>query len=158
MSCLTRVLIVMMWTLHSMHRGINPPSKKTPLKSTNCPSPPFLGNPLLYIGFLWTPSPFPKRRIFQWTRKILKFSPLTSSYLLKVTKFLVKIAQFEFLVMTEKNIFLIKYFRFHFFYFFVKYHSYPPLKVEVLSNLPLPPFWNLVGGSPHPHPHPTDLR
>ena len=31
---------------------------------------------------------------------------LTPSYLLKLTKFLVKISQFEFLVMTEKNIFV----------------------------------------------------
>ena len=36
--------------------------------------------------------------------------PLTASYLLKVTKFLVKISQFEFLVMTEKNIFAYKLF------------------------------------------------
>ena len=46
------------------------------------------------------------------------FSSLTPSYLLKITKFLVNIHQFEFLVMTEKNIFVykpffvIKYFRF----------------------------------------------
>ena len=33
------------------------------------------------------------------------FSSLKSSYLLKVTKVLVKISQFELLVMTEKNIF-----------------------------------------------------
>ena len=33
------------------------------------------------------------------------FSSLTSSHLLKVTKFLVKIPRFKFLVMTEKNIF-----------------------------------------------------
>ena len=33
-----------------------------------------------------------------------------------ITKFLVKISQFEFLVMTEKNIFLIKYFRFQFIF------------------------------------------
>ena len=35
---------------------------------------------------------------------------LTPSYPLKVTKFLVKIFQFEFLVMTEKNIFVYKLF------------------------------------------------
>ena len=28
---------------------------KLPLKSPNCRSPPFLGNPPLYIGFSWTP-------------------------------------------------------------------------------------------------------
>ena len=44
--------------------------------------------------------------------------PLIPSYLLKVTKFLGKICPYEFLVMTEKNIFVffvIKYFRFYFF-------------------------------------------
>ena len=35
---------------------------------------------------------------------------LTPSHLLKVTKFLVKIFQFKFLVMTEKNIFVYKFF------------------------------------------------
>ena len=40
------------------------------------------------------PSPLPQN-----------FSPLTSSHLLKVTKFLVEIPRFIFLVMTEKNIF-----------------------------------------------------
>ena len=38
------------------------------------------------------------------------FSSLTPSYLLKVTKFVVKIFQFEFLVMTGKNIFAYKLF------------------------------------------------
>ena len=41
---------------------------------------------------------------------MLKFLSFTLSYLLKVTKFLVKISQFEFLVMTEKNIFAYKLF------------------------------------------------
>ena len=51
-----------MLILHSVQWGINPPppQKKTPppaflpsppLKSANCPSPPFLGNSPLYIGF-----------------------------------------------------------------------------------------------------------
>ena len=42
----------------------------------------------------------PKSQIFQ----------LTPSYLLKVTEFLVKVSQFEFLFMTEKNIFAYKLF------------------------------------------------
>ena len=42
---------------------------------------------------------------FSEPQKYQSFSPLTQSYLLKVTKFLVEISQFEFLVMTEKNIF-----------------------------------------------------
>ena len=80
--------------------------------------------------------------------------PLIPSYLLKVTKFLGKICPYEFLVMTEKNIFVffvIKYFR---FYFFLCENCKPPpphseknhppfpltplLKVEVLSSPPPP--------------------
>ena len=38
------------------------------------------------------------------------FSSLIPSHHLKVTKFLVKICQFKFLVMTEKNIFVYKHF------------------------------------------------
>ena len=30
---------------------------QAPLKSPNCPSPCFLGNSTLYIGFSWTPNP-----------------------------------------------------------------------------------------------------
>ena len=52
--------------------------------------------PPLYIGFLWTPS---ENLIFQWTPKILKSFILNSILnpfnLLKVTKFLVKISQFD---------------------------------------------------------------
>ena len=48
--------------------------------------------PPLKIGFFHEP------------QKYQSFSSSTPSYLLKVTKFLVKISQFEFLVMTEKNI------------------------------------------------------
>ena len=35
-------------------------------------------------------------------KRVVEFSSLIPSYLLKVTKFLGKISQFEFLVMTEK--------------------------------------------------------
>ena len=38
------------------------------------------------------------------------FLSLTPSHLLKVTKFLVEISQFKFLVITKKNIFIYKYF------------------------------------------------
>ena len=51
---------------HSVHLGINPPPQKhhpiflakppPPLKSANCPSPPFRQSPL-HIGFLSTPPP-----------------------------------------------------------------------------------------------------
>ena len=42
--------------------------------------------------------------------KYQSFLSFTSFFLLKVTKFLVKISEFEFLVMTEKNIFAYKLF------------------------------------------------
>ena len=38
------------------------------------------------------------------------FSSATPSYLLKVTKFLVKVSQFKFLAMSERNIFVYKLF------------------------------------------------
>ena len=41
-----------------------------PLNWQTVQAPPFLGNPLLYIGFLWIP-PL-ESQIFQWTPKILK--------------------------------------------------------------------------------------
>ena len=54
--------------------------------------------------------------------------PLIPSYLLKVTQFLRKISPYEFLVMTEKNIcfFVIKHFRFIFFYVKIasQFHSF----------------------------------
>ena len=100
--------------LHSMHWGIIPPQKhhpplycQAPLKLTNCPSAPFLGNHPLYIGFLWTP-------LKVWSiiepQKYYSFSSLIPSYLLKVTKSLGKLSQFEFLVMTEKIFLLINFF------------------------------------------------
>ena len=99
---------------HSGHWGINSPPQKhhpslfcqAPLKSTNCQSPsPFLGNLPLYIGFSRPPL---KVGSFSEPQKYSSFSSLIPSYLLKVTKFLGKISQFEFLVMTEKNIFAYK--------------------------------------------------
>ena len=74
-----------------------------PLKSANCPSPlPFLGNPPSILVF--RDCSF-KVGFFSEPPKYQSFLSLTSSYLLKVTKFLVKISQFKFSVMAEKNIF-----------------------------------------------------
>ena len=101
--------------------GVSPPplaSKKPPpsflpsppLKSANCPSPLFRQSPPLY-WFSVNPPPPPKSQIFHWTPEILKFFILNNIfYLLKVTKSLSKISQFEFLVMTWKNIFAYKLF------------------------------------------------
>ena len=81
----------------------------------SCQAPLFRQSPLLYISFSWTP-PL-KVRFFSEGPKYQSFSSLTPSYLLKVTKFLVKISEFEFLVMTGiyfclQTFFVIKYFRF----------------------------------------------
>ena len=88
---------------------------------------------------------------------------------LKVTKFLVKISQFEFLVTTEQRIVFYKLLFLSLSIpdvslFFVEklqpspplekvnlpFPSNPPLKTEVLSSPPL--FENLVGGSTPPPP------
>ena len=70
---------------------------------------PFLGNPLLYIGFSWTPPPS-KIQIFPWTPKILKFFILHLILFFKSNLSLVKISQFEFLVMTEQRILVYELF------------------------------------------------
>ena len=51
-----------------------------------------------------------KISIFYWSHITLRFSCLTPFHLLKVSKFLVKISRFRFLVITEKNIFVYKLF------------------------------------------------
>ena len=161
-----------MVTLRSVHWCINPSLflVKPPLKLANCPSPPFLGNPPLYIGFRDPPL---KVGFFGESPKYLSFSSFTSSYFLKVTKFLGNMSQFEFLVMTEKNIFYYRLFLslnildFN-LYFMWKlnpslpppllkkvtplFPSYPPQKVEILSSPPLLKIWLDVQPPPPPFP------
>ena len=94
---------------NSVHWGINPTLKNTtpsflpshPLNLQTVQAP-FLGTPPPYISVFREPPP--KTQIFPWTPKISKFSSFTPYYILKVTKFLVRISQFEFLVMTEQSI------------------------------------------------------
>ena len=95
---------------HSLHQGINPSLPRPPpphkKKSTllifcqvfcKLSKPPFRQFPI-YIIFLWPPSPK------NWRSPIiLTFFIFNPSYLLKVTKFLVKICQFKFLVMADKH-------------------------------------------------------
>ena len=94
-----------------MHWGITTP----PLKNTTpsfLPSSPLLNLQTVQVPFL---SNLPSILVFHETslkvrfssepQKYQSFSSLTPSYLLKVTKFLVEISKFEFLVMTGKNIF-----------------------------------------------------
>ena len=105
------------------------------LKSANCPSLLFRQSPL-YIGFSWTP-PL-KVGFFNERPKYQSVSSLTPSYLLKVTNFLVKISQFEFLVITEKNIFVYKLFMSlnisDFSLFFWKFAP-PPLPLKKVTPL-----------------------
>ena len=68
---------------------------KAPLKLVNCPSPLFLGNLPSILVFREPP---PKSGILQWTLKILKFFSVNTI----LTKFLLKMSHFEFLVITEK--------------------------------------------------------
>ena len=93
-----------------MHWGINPPQKhhplflaKPPLNLQTVQVPSFLGNPPAILVFHETP---PKNRIFQ----CIHLKNIKVVHLLKVTKFLVNISQFEFLLMTEKNIFTYQLF------------------------------------------------
>ena len=64
---------------------------------------PYFRQYTLCIGFPWPP---PKKTWFFSESQIYWiFSSLNPPYIWKVTKFLVEISQFEFLVMKEKNIF-----------------------------------------------------
>ena len=93
-----------------------------------------------------------KSRIFGWTPKILSFSSLISTFLLKVSKFLGKISQFEFLVMTEKNIFAYKLYlslNISDFNLFFMWKLEPPWKKSPpLSQQPSSNSWGLVKPPP----------
>ena len=96
------------------------------------------------------PPPPLKVRSFSETQKYLNFSSLIPFYLLKVTKFLGNISQFEFLVMTEENIFVYKLFL-SLIYFFCE-NCNPPLKKvtphsKIWGPVKPPLFENLVSGS-----------
>ena len=98
---------------HSVHLGINPPlplpSKTPPLsfKPSTLPLICKLSKPYI-LAF---PDPlFLKLVFFHESQKYLNFSSFAPSYLLKVTKFLNKISQFAFLVMTEQSILVYKRF------------------------------------------------
>ena len=116
--------------------GYQPPSKTPPPSFLLSPpeicklsQPPFLGNPPIILVFHELPL---KVEFLSEHPEYQSFSSLNPSYLLKGTKFLVKICQFEFFVMTEKNIFVYKVFLsvntsdFSFLYFFCKIAT--PLK------------------------------
>ena len=131
--------------VNSVHWSITPPSQKHHLPlSCQAPSlnlqivqalpPPFQAIPPPDIGFSRNPL---KIGFFHESQKYC-FSFLTSSYFYTVIKFSVKISHFEYLVMTEKNIFVYKLFCQ--FKFYVK--SSPPEKGHPLlrTNHPLKTF------------------
>ena len=91
------------------HQPPPPPSKTpplsflpslSPLKSENCPSALFQAIPLYILVFQDPPL---KIRFFSESPILLTFFILNPILSFKVTKFLVKICQFKFLVLTEKH-------------------------------------------------------
>ena len=128
--------------------GVSTPSKTPPTLSCQAlPSkPPFLISPSSILVFC---EPSLKVGFFSELQKYQGNTILS----FKVTKFLVEISWFEFLVMTEKNVFAHKPFLsliisdFDLFlcencnpfppeYSHPLFHNKPPLKVEVLSSPP----------------------
>ena len=95
--------------------GVSTPLKNTtslflakpPLNCQTVQVPPFEAIPPLY-WFSVTPSL--KSDLSVNPQNIKPFKYIKPSYLLKVTKFLGKISQFKFLVITKKNIFTSKLF------------------------------------------------
>ena len=89
-----------------------PPTLANPLKSATSPSSSLFRQspPPLYYFFV-NPAPV-KIGFFSEPKTYWSFSSFPS-YLLKVTKLLVKIFQFEFFFMTKKNIFIYKLFFCH---------------------------------------------
>ena len=65
-----------------------------PLLNLETVRAPFLGHPPLYIGFSWNPLTPVKLGFFREPQKYKGFSSFSPSYLLKITKFLVKISEF----------------------------------------------------------------
>ena len=82
----------------------------------------------IYIAFLWLS--FPKN---WWTPIILTFFIFNPSYLLKVTKFLVKSCQFKFLVMADKHFGLDFFCRLKFQFFFYAATAIPTFLCSEMS-------------------------
>ena len=100
---------------------------------------PFLSNPPSILVFCESPL---KVGFFSELQKYESFSSLIPSHLLKVTKFSGQISQFEFLVMTGKNIFAYKLYlslNISDFNLFFMWKLQPPLK-KLPSLSQQPPF------------------
>ena len=113
-----------------------PPPHPPPLNRqiVQAPPPHFLGNRGDFLYWLFMNLP-PKVGFFSEPPKYWSFSSLIPSYLLKVTEFLVKISQFKFLAMTEKNNFAYKlscHYIFQILIYFVCKNCTPPEKITTL--------------------------
>ena len=111
-----------------------------PLKTLPHHQPP---PPRQYPFILFFCEPLPlKIRFFGEPQKCKSFSSSTPPYLLKVTKFVVKISQFEFLVMTEKNFCLQTFFVIKSYFSLCQNCNHPhfptnfTMKIQVLSSCP----------------------
>ena len=144
---------------HSVHWGINPPSKKKHHLLSFCQAPLFRQFTSIYCFFV--NPPFHKIAFFSEPPKYSNFSSLTSYH---------QISQFKFLVMQEKkHIFVYKPFLSlnisDLVYFLCKnckppppylFPSNPSLKIEILSTPPF--FWEFdqkLHPPPLPPPPPT---
>ena len=108
---------------------------KPPLKSGNCPSPLFRQS--LYILFFCDPLPLPQNWIFQGTPKILRFSSLTLSHLLKFLNL-----NFHYLYMIRYKTFLFIIFFvliFQIWFYFLCRNCNPPWKKSPFSFSATPP-------------------
>ena len=96
--------------------GYQPPSKKPPFFAKPSPSsicklskPPLFRQFSPYI-FVFREPPLPKIGLFGEPPQYYNFSSLNLPHELNLIKFLAKISHFNFLVMTEKNNFVDKFF------------------------------------------------
>ena len=96
--------------------GVSTPSKKPPFFAKPSPSsicklskPPLFRQFSPYI-FVFREPPLPKIGLFGEPAQYYNFSSLNLPHELNLIKFLAKISHFNFLVMTEKNNFVDKFF------------------------------------------------
>ena len=130
----------------SSHSFLTSPS----LNLQNVHAPFFTQFPPQYWLFV---TPLKIRQFFREPQKYSSFSSLTQFDLLKITKFLVKVSQFEFFVMTEKNIFIYRrscHKQFQILVYLLRKKCIIPLKRSPPSFPPTPPLKIKVLSRPFP--------
>ena len=115
-------------------------SCQAPHKSINCPSSPFYGILLNILFFHDHPPHKKKNHIFQWASEILKFFILDPILSFKSNWILSENLQFQFLVMTEKNIFVYKLFVVDFLCKNCTPPPHPPMKKFSVRSCQAPHF------------------